>query len=68
MTYTQAIAHPLEHRAEEAAYFAKQGDNGAAAYRRAVAVCTGTLPTWAQRKPAGRPRRKPEPVRCQFDE
>lgn len=66
----QSINHPLELRSEEAAYFTKQCPNGAAAYRRAVEACTGSLPTWAARRPGvqHKPRRKPEPVHCQFDE
>jgi len=63
-----APKHPLEDRPSEAEYFARQNKSGAAAYRRAVTATTGTLPTWAKRKPAGRPRRKPEPVRCGFDQ
>ena len=50
----KSTAHPLEHHAEEASYFAKQGEHGAAAYRRAVTAITGSLPTWAERHKPGR--------------
>ncbi len=54
--------HPLEDRASEAAYFARQNPNGAAAYRRAVKATTGSLPTWAQPQKRGRNPRQPAAV------
>jgi hypothetical protein len=49
--------HPLENRADEAEYFARQGEHGKAAYRRAVEATTGSTPTWAKRGKPGRKRR-----------
>ncbi|MDO3506047.1 hypothetical protein [Ralstonia pseudosolanacearum] len=55
------FGHPLEHNQAERDYFTNSvvhcGTSAAAAYRRAVEALTGGLPTWAQRKPAGRPRK-----------
>jgi len=55
--------HPLEHRTDEAEYFARQGENGKAAYRRAVEATTGSTPTWAMRGKPGRKRRKSDTSR-----
>lgn len=49
--------HQLEHNAAERDYFAGIGSNGQAAYRRAAEACTGAVPTWAKRKPGGRPKK-----------
>jgi hypothetical protein len=52
------MQHPLEHNSSEQAYFAgtltRSGDGAHAAYRRAVEVLTGSLPTWASRAKPGR--------------
>ncbi|MCL9849237.1 hypothetical protein RSP673_010480 [Ralstonia solanacearum P673] len=52
-------SHPLEHNTGERDYFEHSAlhSNTAAAYRRAVEALTGSLPTWAQRKAGGRPRK-----------
>ena len=57
----QQPSHPLDGNEAERAYFArvaKPGTGlGAAAYRRAVLACTGSLPTWAEKqKPGPKPR------------
>lgn len=46
--------HPLENNAAECAWFISyKHPNGRAGYRRAVELLTGSLPTWAARKPSG---------------
>lgn len=54
------VPHMLETSQNEREYWAmlaaKNSGLARAAYRRAVEVCTGGLPTWAQRKLPGRPR------------
>lgn len=56
---TVTSTHPLEHNAVEKYHFLTTLDCssqvGRSAYRRAVEVTTGYLPTWAERKKAGRP-------------
>ncbi|VVD91521.1 hypothetical protein PHO31112_01646 [Pandoraea horticolens] len=49
--------HPLEENAKEAAYahgLRRTSPTALAAYRRAVEVLTGSLPTWASRAKPGR--------------
>jgi hypothetical protein len=54
--------HILEQDAAERSYFTTcTSTNAQAAWRRAVERCTGGLPTWAKRRPAGR---KPAAARC----
>jgi hypothetical protein len=53
--------HPLERNEQEQAYFQQINKRsmglGAAAYRRAVIACTGSLPSWCQRrKPGPKPK------------
>jgi hypothetical protein len=54
----QATSHPLEHNDTERGYFLdtleRSGPGALAAYRRAVEILTGGLPTWARRAKAGR--------------
>lgn len=56
------ITHPIEHDAAERAYFeATTNTYARATYRRAVLRLTGSLPSWAERKRAGRkPKARPE--------
>lgn len=52
--------HPLELNQQQREYFERLKTNtrgGAAAYRRAVAALTGSLPSWAVPKKPGRPKR-----------
>lgn len=50
--------HPLENNLEQRQYFERikvaTVGTGAAAYRKAVIACTGSLPTWCQRQKPGR--------------
>jgi len=47
--------HPLEVDTRERAFFeGTVSSNARATYRRAVLRLTGSLPTWAERKRAGR--------------
>ncbi|WP_427313045.1 hypothetical protein [Cupriavidus sp. H39] len=47
--------HPLEADTQERAFFeSTASSNAKAAYRRAVLRTTGWLPSWAERKRAGR--------------
>lgn len=54
--------NPIENNTDERHYFgllkSVRNGEGAAAYRRAVQACTGSLPTWAQRKRPGPARRQ----------
>ncbi len=53
-----AQPHPLEHHADLKRDFlywkANSRTNDLATFRKAVEACTGSLPTWAARRPAGR--------------
>lgn len=52
------ITHPLENDAEERVRFERITTTDVrATYRRVCERLTGGLPTWAFRKPAGRPRK-----------
>lgn len=56
--------HPLEHNHEQRLYFQRIkpaiAGTGAAAYRKAVIACTGSLPSWAQpQKPGRKPKALP---------
>ncbi|TFW34635.1 helix-turn-helix domain-containing protein [Massilia horti] len=58
MKHEQAVArpmHPLELNDAEREWFLNACGNYVTAYRRAVQVLTGSLPTWAERQSAGRP-------------
>lgn len=49
--------HQLEHNTAEREFFSRADAGGKAGYRRAAEACTGHLPTWAKRKPGGRPKK-----------
>lgn len=54
-TMSDTNKHPLEADTQERAFFeGTASSNAKAAYRRAVLRTTGALPSWAERKRAGR--------------
>lgn len=61
------MQHSLEHNETERTHFhgtlERTGPGAVAAYRRAVEVLTGHLPTWANRAKPGRKPKTQEAVR-----